>query len=191
MSASETARLYVEKPHVRVVAGEDAHYVIRVESYSGFTANITLDATGLPTNATDAYGTNPIAYNGSTTATITTASVSPGTHSIYFTGTAIGGEVGSVRVILEVVSADDCSVKVPIRRIRVKQGDDAVFTVIADPTSGYTGAMDLSASGVPTGASGAFGDSQINYNQSTTYTVDSGTASVGEHEIIITGEGPV
>ena len=99
--------------------------------------------------------------------------------------------MGSVRVILEVVASDDCAPKVPIRRIRVKQGDSAVFTVMADPTAGYTGDMDLSASGVPTGASGVFADSSIAYNASTTYTVDSGTAAVGEHEITITGEGPV
>jgi hypothetical protein len=191
VSASETARLYAEYPHVRVVAGTSATYTILAEAYNNFTANITLDATGLPTNATDSYGTNPMAYNGSCVATIATTGVAAGTYSITFTGTAVGGEVGSVRVILEVVAVDDCSPKVPIRRIRVKQGDNAVFTVQADPTAGYTGTMDLSASGVPTGASGVFADSNIAYNESTTYTVDSGTAAVGEHEIVITGEGPV
>jgi hypothetical protein len=190
VSSSETARLYVEHPHIRVVAGTSATYAIWAEAYNDFTADITLDATGLPTNATDAYGTNPIAYNGSTVATITTTDVAAGTYSIYFTGTAVGGEVGSVRVILEVVESDDCAPKVPIRKIRVKQGDNAVFTVIADPTENYTGAMDLSASGVPTGATGTFGETQIDYNESTTFTVDSGTASIGEHEITITGEGP-
>jgi hypothetical protein len=190
VSESETARLYVEYPHKRVVAGTSATYVIHVEPYNSFTANVTLDATGLPTNATDAYSTNPIAYTGSATATITTTGVAAGTYSIYFTGTAVGGEVGSVRVILEVVAAEDCAPKVPIRKIRVKQGDNAVFTIEANPTAGYAGDMDLSASGVPTGATGTFADTTIAYNESTTFTVDSGTASVGEHEITITGEGP-
>ena len=190
VSASETARLYVDKPHVRIVPGTDAVYQIHVDAYNDFTADVTLDATGLPTNATDAYGTNPIAYSGSTTATIATTNVTPGTYSITFTGTAVGGEVGSVRVILEVVASDDCAPKVPVRKIRVKQGDNAVFTVNADPTAGYSGEMDLSASGVPAGASGLFADATIAYNESTTYTVDSGTAEAGEHVITITGEGP-
>lgn len=190
VSESEVARLYVEYPHRRVVTGTSATYAIWVEAYNSFTADVTLDATGLPTNATDSYSTNPIAYTGSSVATIATTGVAAGTYSITFTGTAEGGEVGSVRVILEVVASDDCAPKVPIRKIRVKQGDNAVFTVIADPTAGYTGDMDLSASGVPSGASGEFAEEQIAYNESTTYTVDSGTAAVGEHEITITGEGP-
>lgn len=98
--------------------------------------------------------------------------------------------MGSVRVILEVVATDDCAPKVPVRRIRVKQGESAVFTIEANPTAGYTGNMDLTASGVPTGASGAFADATIAYNESTTYTVSAGTAAVGTHEITITGEGP-
>jgi len=65
--------------------------------------------------------------------------------------------VGSVRVILDIVASADADIKVPFRHVRAKQGDNAVFTIEADPIGGYTGDADLSVSGVPTGATSALG----------------------------------
>jgi len=191
VSESETARLYVDIPKKRVVAGTDATYTVMVEPYADFVADITLDVTGLPDNATDSYGTNPIAYNGTTIVTIGTTDVAVGSYSMYITGTATGGDVANVRIILEIVDEADFELKVPVRRLRAKQGDNAVFTIQADAVSGYTSNIDLSVSGVPTGASSEFGASQIAYNGSTTLTIDTGTATADEYEITITGEGPV
>jgi len=190
VSEDEVAKLYVEIPKKRAVVGTSVVYNVHAEPWHDFVGDITLDVTGLPTNATDAYGQNPIAYNGNTTVTVTTTDVSAGTYSMYITGTSEGGDVASVRVVLEITESADADIKVPFRRIRAKQGDNAVFTIQADALSGYTDNVDLSVSGVPTGATSEFGATPIAYNGSTTLTVDTGTAAVGEHELIITGEGP-
>ena len=186
VSANETARLYVGKPKVRVVAGTAATWAVCVAA-DGLTGDITLDVTNLPTNAVDSYGTNPIAYNGSTTVTVATTGVAAGHYDMNITGTATGGSVASVRVELEVVAAADFDLKVPVRHIRVKAGDDAVFTVEAESLSGYTSDINLTVAGVPSGASSAFGDSSLAYNASTTMTVSTGTAAAGTYDLTITG----
>jgi hypothetical protein len=191
ISTNEVARLYVDIPKQRVVANSPATYTIRVEAWNDFVGNITLDMTGLPAGATDTYGTNPIAYNGTTTVTVATTGVSAGTYPLHITGTSAGGDVASVKVILEIVSSADFDLKIPIRRIRAKQGDNAVFTIKADSISGYTDNIDLSVSGVPSGATPTFADDPLAYNGTTTLTIATGAAAVGTHEIVITGEGPV
>ena len=98
--------------------------------------------------------------------------------------------MASVTVILEIVEAADADIKVPIKKVRAKKGDNAVFTIEADALSGYTSDVDLSVTGVPTGASSSFGDSSLAYNGITTLTVDTGTADAGTYKLVITGEGP-
>ena len=98
--------------------------------------------------------------------------------------------MATTRVILEIVDSDDCAPKVPVKWIRAKKGADAVFTIEAAPTAGYAGDMDLSVSGVPSGATSAFASSTIAYNESTTLTIDTGTATAGTYTLDITGEGP-
>lgn len=78
--------------------------------------------------------------------------------------------MGSARIILEVVASDDCAPKLPVRQIVSNRGR-VRCSRSSDPTAGYTGNMDLSASGVPTGAAGVFADTEIAYNESTTFTV--------------------
>lgn len=190
VDADEQAKLYVDRAKRRAVAGTSVVYSVHAEPFNGFTGNITLDVTGLPTNATDSYGTNPITETGSSLVTITTTGVAVGSHVMYITGTSAGGDVASVRVVLEIVASADADIKVPFRYIRAKQGDNAVYTIEAEAQGGYVGDVDLSVSGTPSGASAAFGDATIAYNGSTTLTIDTGTAAVGTYDLIITGEGP-
>lgn len=187
VASDENAKLVVNRSKRRVTAGTAAVYTVRAASFGDFQGDITLDTTGLPTNATDSYGTNPIAYNGSTAVTIATTGVAAGTYNLTITGTSAGATVASVIVVLEVVSAADFDLKVPVKHLRVKQGDNAVYTVKADSMSGYTADIDLTVSGVPSGATAAFGDASLAYNGSTTMTIDTGTATPGTYNLTITG----
>jgi len=186
----EQAKLYVDVAKKRAVVGDSVVYNVHAEPYNDFTGDITLDVSGLPTNATDAYSTNPITETGSSSVTVTTVNVAAGTYNMNITGTSAGGTVASVRVILDIVESADADIKVPFRHIRAKKGDNAVFTIDADSLPGYTGDVDLSVSGTPSGASASFGTTPIAYNGTTTLTIDTGTAEVGTYELTITGEGP-
>ena len=190
VSANEVAKLGVDMPKKRAVTGGSVVYTVHAEPWNDFTGNITLDISGLPANATDSYSVNPITETGTSSVTVTTTGVALGTHKMYITGTSAGGDVASVTVILEIVAAADADLKVPIKYIRAKQGDNAVFTVEADALSGYTSDTDLSVAGVPSGATSAFGDASLAYNASTSMTIDTGTAAVGTYKLVITGEGP-
>lgn len=96
--------------------------------------------------------------------------------------------MATTRVVLEVVDTADFELKVPKRSLRAKQGEAAVYTVNAESLSGYTADINLTVTGLPTGATGTFGDSSLAYNGSTTLTVDTGTGAVGTYDITITGE---
>jgi len=70
-----------------VAAGSSATDTITVTGQNGFTGNVTLAATGLPTAVTAAFGTNPT--TGSSVVTFTAASTATaGTSTITITGTS-------------------------------------------------------------------------------------------------------
>ena len=180
--------LSVDYPKARAVAGTSVTYKVHANPRGTFTGNITLDVTGLPTNATDSYDVNPITQSGSATVTITTTGVTAGSYNMNITGTSAGGDVKSIRVILEVVAAADFDLKVPVRRIRVKKGDNAVFTIEADSLSGFTSDIDLATVSAPAGSTVAFGDSTLAYNGTTTMTVGTASVNAGTYQFDITGD---
>jgi hypothetical protein len=191
ISNNEVSKLYVDTPKKRAVVGTSVVYSVHAWPWEDFTGNITLDISGLPAGATDSYSVNPITYNGSSLVTVTTTGVAAGNYDMYITGTSAGGDVASVRILLDIVDSADADLKIPFKHLRAKKGDSAVFTVQADSLPGYTSNIDLSVSGVPSGATATFANDPLAYNGKTTLTINTGTAAVGSYEITVTGEGPV
>ncbi|MGB0132389.1 hypothetical protein [Dokdonella sp.] len=80
--------LVAEAGNMAVCAPNDAVYTVNVNQFQGFTEPVTLLASGIPANATVAYGTNPVMPPGFSTVTITTTGVAAGDSVIGVTGTS-------------------------------------------------------------------------------------------------------
>ncbi len=88
-----------------ICAGSDATYTVNVGSIAGFTADVTLAASGNPGASTAGFSTNPVTPPGSSTLTISnTAAVGAGTYSIAIDGTASGSPGHSTPVDLTVLT---------------------------------------------------------------------------------------
>jgi hypothetical protein len=75
-----------------VTAGTSASYAVTIFPVSGFTGNVTISVTGLPTGATLSFAPSNVVTGGSGTVnfTITTTDVATGTYTMLVTGTSGG-----------------------------------------------------------------------------------------------------
>jgi uncharacterized membrane protein len=72
----------------------------------------------------------------------------------------------------------------------VMAGNSATYTVNVSPTNGFTGAVSLTASGLPPGASAAFSPTSVSGSGSSTLTVStSGSTAAGNYTLAINGTG--
>jgi RHS repeat-associated protein len=74
----------------------------------------------------------------------------------------------------------------------VAQGSSTSFTVSITPPSGYTSAINLSASGLPAGATASFNPPSVSGSGSSTLTITAGgTTPTGNYNVTVTGSNDV
>jgi hypothetical protein len=106
-----------------VSAGFAAPYTVTVGSLNGFSGNVGLGVSGLPTGATGAFNPTSVNGSGSSTLTVNTTSTTPGgTYTLVVTGTS-GSVAHSVSVSLTVNA---------VGQLQINSGGGAVGSWIAD-----------------------------------------------------------
>jgi hypothetical protein len=154
-----------------VAAGSTAAYSVSVTPQSGFTGNVSLSVSGLPSGVGTATVT-PAVVSGSGTAqlSVSTLSTSPaGTYPITVTGTS-GMKTHSVSVNLTVFVRDFTLGAAPAS-ISVDRTQTASYMVTASPSGGFTGAVTLKVAGLPTGSSATWVGNPITVPGSATLKV--------------------
>jgi uncharacterized membrane protein len=112
--------------------------------------------------------------------------------ALVLSGVVAAGLVG-VAAVYAAAAKPDFTLGVSPTSQSVQQGQSAVYAVTATATNGFTGAVSLTASGQPSGATTGFSPSAITLSSSAstgTSTVTVATASttpVGSYSITITG----
>ncbi|HUI81674.1 MAG TPA: hypothetical protein VLY24_27310 [Bryobacteraceae bacterium] len=173
-----------------VVQGSGTSYTATVTPSNGFTGSVNLTASGLPAGASVSFNPNPVA-GGSGTSTVTvntTQSAQTGTFTITITGTS-GALVHQTSVKLVVKSAPDFSFTASPSSQTVVQGNGTSYTAMVTPSNGFTGSVNLTASGLPAGASVSFSPNPVAGGSGTsTMTVNTTqSAQTGTFTITITG----
>ncbi|MGP8173077.1 MAG: cellulase family glycosylhydrolase [Terracidiphilus sp.] len=164
--------------------GKTATDTITVTDVDGFTGSVTLAATGLPSGVTVAYSTNPTTSTSVLTFTASnTATAGPATVTI--TGTS--GSVTATTTIAFTVSASSSFTLAPsAANLSVTQGKTATDTITVTDVGGFTGSVTLSATGLPSGVTVAYGTNPTTSTSVLTFTATS-TASTGAATVTITG----
>jgi len=142
-----------------VVAGQPTSaYVAAVYmSYGSYSGSITLSVPMLGVGMTPAYSANPISYPSMTSSTLTlqTTSATPnGTYYLVLSGS--DGTVTHTTLFGLVVQTPDFTITASPSSRTIKQGETADYTVTLTSVSGFSSSVDLSVSGLPSGATSSF-----------------------------------
>ncbi|MCZ2078833.1 MAG: peptidoglycan DD-metalloendopeptidase family protein [Bryobacterales bacterium] len=171
-----------------VVAGSSAAYTATVSALSGFTGNVSLSVSGLPSGATASFSPSTVAGSGSSTLTINTSGgTAPGSYPLTITG-ASGALSHTAGVTLNVTAPADFSLSASPSAQSVVAGSSAAYTATVSALSGFTGNVSLSVSGLPSGATASFSPSTVAGSGSSTLTINtSGGTAPGSYPLTITG----
>ncbi|MGO9588892.1 MAG: beta strand repeat-containing protein [Candidatus Acidiferrales bacterium] len=175
-----------------VVPGARASYTASVIPLNGFTGNVTVSVSGLPSGAT-AQVTPSVVMHGSGSASLlinTTASTPLGSYVLTVTGTC-GTLVHSTSIQLNVnATPGDFGATINPTSDTIAVGGFASYSINLFPINGFTGNVALSVTGVPAGASAGFNPGNViaGGSGSATLTVTT-TSSVtpGTYTLYVTG----
>jgi len=154
-----------------VVAGKGTAYTIGVTSLNGFTGNVSLSLTGLPSNVgTATFNPTVIAGAGSSQLTVTTLAASPGaTFNLTITGTA--GGLSHTRSVTLVVTARDFVLAVSPSTVTVTRGQSAIYTVAVAVVGGSVGPVAMAVAGLPAGTTATISPNPVGSPGGSTLTV--------------------
>ncbi len=160
---------------------------IAITPQNGFSGSVTLSASGLPTGVTAAFTPNPATSSstltltaGSTAATGTVTVTVTGTSGTLMNTTTISLTVDTVSVGNFTLSASPASV------VLTPGGASGNSTITITPQSGFSGSVNLAASGMQSGVTAAFNPNPATSTSTLTLTASS-TATTGGAVVTITG----
>ena len=174
-----------------VVQGASTTYTVTVTPTNGFTGAVTLSASGLPAGAGGTFSPNPTTST-STLSVTTTTSTPPGSYPLTITG-ASGTFSRTTSVTLNVTSSSassDFSLSATPSSQTVARGASGTYGVTVAPTNGFKGSVNLSVSGLPTGATGSFSPNPTTASSTLTVTTSGrkhGGPPPGTYTLTITG----
>jgi N,N-dimethylformamidase beta subunit-like, C-terminal len=134
-----------------VTQGGSTSYAVAITPIGGFSGQVSLSVTGLPSGATGSFIPNP-ASTSSTLSVTTSTSTPTGLYTLTITG--VSGALTHTTTV-SLVLADFTLSASPSSR-SLTQGDSTSYGVTITPTNGFNGQVSLSVSGLPSGATGSF-----------------------------------
>ncbi|HXH51393.1 MAG TPA: hypothetical protein VNM47_18805, partial [Terriglobia bacterium] len=141
-------------PSQTVTPGTAATYTVTIAPSGGFTGNVTLNASGFPSGVTVGFSPNPA--TSTSNMTVTTGTSTPGgTYTLTITGTS-GALTHTTTVSLTVNSQPDFSLSATPPSQTVTAGSNTTYTVTITPSGGFSAGVNLSVSGLPSGATSGF-----------------------------------
>jgi uncharacterized membrane protein len=173
-----------------VIQGSSTSYTISISRSGGFSGTVALSASGLPSGATATFSPSSLTtgHDSATMTVQTSSSTPPSSYTVTVSGKS-GNTTHSTPVTL-VVPKPDFSIGAAPSSQTVIQGGSTSYTVSLARTGGFTGAVTLSASGLPSGATASFAPSAPSSSQTTsTMTVNVGSStSPGTYTVTVTGK---
>jgi hypothetical protein len=162
---------------VSIVQGSNGTSTITVNPTNGFSGNVNLAASGLPSGVTAGFGTNPTTGTSLLTLTASGSATVGGPTTVTITGTS-GSLVQTTTISLTVTAPPNFTLSAAPGSLSIAQGSNGTSTITVNPTNGFAGNVNLAASGLPSGVTAGFGTNPTTGTSLLTLTA-SGSATVG------------
>ncbi|MEU6782416.1 M4 family metallopeptidase [Nonomuraea angiospora] len=172
--------------------GGSATATVGTQTTSGSAQTVTLSASGLPSGTTASFSPSSVTSGNSSTLTLSVgSSTAAGTYNITVTG---AGSTSHTATYALTVSSNpptrDFSISLSPTSGTVQAGSAATSTVNTATTAGTAQTVNLSASGLPTGATAAFNPASVTSGASSTLTISTAaTTPAGSYTVTVTGTG--
>jgi hypothetical protein len=173
-----------------VVQGTTGNVTVNLTRSGGFSGDVTLAVTGLPTGVTVAPAT---ISSGSSSATLTftvaaTAATGNSTLMITATGTGVTAVSASLAITVNAATVTgNYTLSVSPASPSIAQGASAPVVITITRTGGFTGAVTLSVTGAATGLTAALAVTSVTGTTDTLTLTASATAAPGTQNLTIRG----
>ncbi len=162
--------------------GTSGTVTVFVTPQYGFTGNVNLAVTGLPSGVTASFSPNPA--TGLSTLTLQASSTAAlGQRTLTITGTS-GTQTATATLTLGVYVPTFTVAN--YGGITVGQGTSGSGYLYVTPQYGFTGNVTMSVSGLPAGAAASFSPNPTTNNSTLLVTANSSTA-IGQYTLTVTG----
>jgi hypothetical protein len=168
---------------LNLIQGNSGTTTITVAPLNGFTGNVTLAASGLPSGVTARFGTNPA--TGTSVLTLTaSSSAATGTATVTITGTS-GSLSATTTIALTVTEPPSFTIAASPTTLTIAQNAGGTSTITVTSANGFNSAVSFSATGMPTGTSAVFTPTSItpaaNGTATSTLTFTSSSTTAALH----------
>jgi hypothetical protein len=158
---------------VTVAQGVSVSTTITITPLDGFNGNVALAASGLPAGVTASF--NPSSAQSSSTLTFAaSAGAATGSVTVSVTGTS-GNLTNQTKVTLIVNPAGNYALSASPNVLTIGQGSQGTSSITIAPLNGFSGAVSLSASGLPSGVTASF--NPVSTTSTSTLTLTAGTSA--------------
>src|SRR6266705_2490029 len=170
--------------NLTLLQGAAGSTTITISPLNGFSANVNLTASGLPSGVSAIFGTNPATTSSLLTLSATGAATT-GTVTVTVTGSS-GSLTNTTTVSLTVNPKRNFTLSASPSSLSITQGASGTSTITVTPQNGFNANVSLSASGLPSGVTASFNPSST--TSTSTLTLTAGSAAVtGTVTVTVTG----
>ena len=188
-STSPDFSLAASPSSTATIPGGSVSYSVAVGVTNGFTGTVSLAVTGLPGGASASFAPSTVSAPGSAQLTVqTAAAATPGSYPLTISGT--GGSLtrtASATLVVQAAPTPDFTLALSPSSRTVVPGQSTTYTVNITPTGGFSGAVTLSAGGLPAGATASFNPNPASGASSTLTVTTSATTPTGSYPLTISG----
>ena len=175
-----------------VCQGESTSYNVKITGEYGFDSDVTLSVSGLPSGANGTFSPGTVTPDGQSVLTITTtASAAEGTYTFTVKGEG-GGKTHSrqAKLIINTDCIKDFILEVTPGSQEVCQEESTSYTVNLTSVKGFDSPVNLSVTGLPSGANGTFNPGTVTPDGQSVLTITTtASAAEGTYNFTVKGEG--
>jgi len=165
--------------------GASGTTTITVRDVGGFTGSVNLSASGLPSDVTASFGTNPTPGSSVLTLTVSSSAVR-GSYLVTITGSS-GSVTATTSLALE-VNAPGFSIAPASGAMLITPGSSLANTIFITDYAGFTGSVNLAVtSGLPRGVTASWVTNPTTGNSTLALSADNSAASNTRTMVTITG----
>jgi endo-1,4-beta-xylanase len=170
--------------------GASGTSAITIARSGGFTGAVTLTASGLPSGVTASF--NPASATGTSSVLTLTASSAATLGAATVTVTGVGGgltRTATINLTVGQSQTPDFLLSSNPTSLTVNRGASGTVAIAITRSGGFTSAVALIASGLPSGVTASFSPASTTGTSSVLTLVASATATVGTSVVTVTGTG--